>query len=75
MEGEADTLKDLEDKMIAKLKRLEDKLLNSESDNKFLKLENQRLEIKMKASETEINKLRLERLDNKIKPNLKIKGT
>ena len=40
MEGEADTLKDLEDKMIAKLKRLEDKLLNSESDNKFLKLEN-----------------------------------
>ena len=75
MEGEADTLKDLEDKMIAKLKRLEDKLLNSESDNKFLKLENQRLETKMKASETEINKLRLERLDNKIKPNLKIKGT
>ena len=75
MKGETDTLKDLEDKMIAKLKRLEDKLLNSESDNKFLKLENQRLETKMKASETEINKLRLERLDNKIKPNLKIKGT
>ena len=75
MKGETDTLKDLEDKMIAKLKRLEDKLLNSESDNKFLKVENQRLETKMKASETEINKLRLERLDNKIKPNLKIKGT
>ena len=75
MKGETDTLKDLEDKMIAKLKRLEDKLLNSESDNKFLKVENQRLETKMKASETEINKLRLERLDNKIKPNLKIEGT